>query len=99
LTTFASPQYYEIWKYGEVIGISITFMVIDLLGCVFSDLSLAFAAKVDVIPAVSYSLVVVMDAVVVICALILNPRANRRRKLAAQLADMRGLDNPASSSL
>ncbi|KAF7971314.1 hypothetical protein HWV62_21488 [Athelia sp. TMB] len=73
------PQYYEIWKHGEVIGISITFMVVDLLGGVFSDLSLVFRPGFDVIAATSYSLVVVLDAVVIICAIILNPRANKRR--------------------
>lgn len=53
------PQYYEIWKHGEVIGISITFMAIDLLGGVFSDLSLIFKADFDIIAAVTYTLVVV----------------------------------------
>ena len=56
---FDSPQYYEIYKYREVIGISIPFMVIDLLGGVFSDLSLVFKPKFDVIAGVAYSLVVV----------------------------------------
>jgi hypothetical protein len=54
-----SPQYYEIWKHGEVIGISIIFMIIDLLGGVFSDLSLAFKKDLDIVAAVTYSLVVV----------------------------------------
>lgn len=54
-----SPQYYEIWKYGEVKGISIPFMAIDLMGGVFSDLSLAFKPQFDVIAGVAYSLVVV----------------------------------------
>ena len=54
-----SPQYYEIYKYREVKGISIPFMTIDLLGGVFSDLSLIFKPKFDVIAGVAYSLVVV----------------------------------------
>ena len=53
------PQYYEIYKHREVVGISITFMLIDLLGGVFSDLSLAFKAPFDVIAAITYSLVIV----------------------------------------
>lgn len=54
-----SPQYYEIWKHGEVIGISILFMLVDLMGGVFSDLSLVFKKKLDIIAAVTYSIVVV----------------------------------------
>jgi len=78
------PQYYEIWRLGEVMGISITFMAVDLLGGVFSDLSLIFKEKFDIIAAITYTLVVVLDAIVIILALILNPRANRRRKLVAE---------------
>ncbi|THH32022.1 hypothetical protein EUX98_g2169 [Antrodiella citrinella] len=72
------PQYYEIYKHKEVVGISIMFMLVDCLGGVFSDLSLAFKAKFNVIPAVTYSLVVVLDGIVLLLALILNPRAARR---------------------
>ena len=53
-----SPQYYEIYKHREVIGISILFMIIDLLGGLFSDLSLVFRPNFDVIAGVAYSLVV-----------------------------------------
>jgi len=53
------PQYYEIYKHRAVVGISITFMAIDLLGGIFSDLSLVFKSKFDVIAAMAYSLVVV----------------------------------------
>ncbi|KAJ3995663.1 PQ loop repeat-domain-containing protein [Lentinula boryana] len=76
------PQYYEIHKRKEVIGISIWFMTVDLLGkCrVFSDLSLVFKSGVfDIVPAVTYSLVVVMDGAVILAACILNPRARRLR--------------------
>ncbi|KAI0630547.1 PQ loop repeat-domain-containing protein [Trametes polyzona] len=83
------PQYWEIYKYKEVVGISILFMLVDMLGGVFSDLSLAFKEEFDIVASVTYSLVVVtamvtsrqvMDAVIVACALILNPLAKRRRK-------------------
>lgn len=57
-----SPQYYEIYKHKEVIGISIPFMAIDLLGGVFSDLSLVFKEHFDVIAGVAYSLVVVSSS-------------------------------------
>jgi PQ loop repeat len=54
-----SPQYYEIYKYKEVIGISVLFMFIDWLGGVSSVISLAFKETFDVIAGVAYSLVVV----------------------------------------
>jgi hypothetical protein len=53
------PQYYEIYKHRAVLGISLTFMAIDLLGGIFSLLSLVFKRQVDVLAAVAYSLVVV----------------------------------------
>lgn len=82
------PQYYEIYKHREVVGISILFMLIDLLGGLFNVLSLAFKDKLDVIAAVTYSLVVVLDGIVILLAVILNPIAKRRRKreAAAQAA-------------
>ncbi|CAL1705901.1 unnamed protein product [Somion occarium] len=78
------PQYYEIYKHREVIGISILFMLVDLMGGVFSILSLVFKAEFDVIAAVTYSLVVFLDGIVILLALILNPLAKRRRKREAQ---------------
>lgn len=42
------PQYWEIYKYREVIGISILFMAIDILGGVFSFLSLLFRKDLDI---------------------------------------------------
>ena len=53
------PQFYEIYKHGAVLGISLTFMAVDLLGGVSSILSLIFKNRVDVTAAVAYSLVVV----------------------------------------
>ncbi|KAH8093259.1 PQ-loop-domain-containing protein [Cristinia sonorae] len=78
------PQYYEIYKFREVIGISILFMLVDCLGGVFSNLSLAFKEPFDIIAAITYSLVVVLDGIVLVLAFILNPRAERRRKRDAQ---------------
>ncbi|KAJ7983031.1 PQ loop repeat-domain-containing protein [Mycena polygramma] len=73
-------QYYEIYQRREVVGLSITFMTVDFLGGVFSDLSLAFKPKFDAIAAITYTLVIVMDGVVILAAIILNPRARRRRQ-------------------
>jgi uncharacterized protein with PQ loop repeat len=74
------PQYIEIYQRKEVIGISLTFMLVDILGGVFSTLSLAFKPKLDVIAMITYLAVVVMDGAIVIAAFILNPRARRRRR-------------------
>ncbi|EED85670.1 predicted protein, partial [Postia placenta Mad-698-R] len=48
------PQYYEIYKHREVVGISVLFMTIDMLGGVCNDLSLAFKSQFNVIGGVSY---------------------------------------------
>ncbi|KZT25253.1 hypothetical protein NEOLEDRAFT_1021542, partial [Neolentinus lepideus HHB14362 ss-1] len=74
------PQYYEIYKHREVIGISVLFMLVDLMGGVFSDLSLAFKPKFDAVAGVTYSLVVLLDGIVILAAIILNPLARRRRR-------------------
>ena len=67
------PQYYEIYKHKEVIGISLLFMTIDALGGVFNDLSLAFKGDFDVIAGVTYSLVVVRLASHATLSLTLSP--------------------------
>ena len=59
LRTNDRPQYYEIYKHKEVIGVSILFMVVDMMGGIFSDLSLAFKDKFDVVAGITYSLVIV----------------------------------------
>lgn len=56
---FFSPQYYEIWKYKEVCGISLWFLAVDISGGVFSTLSLVFKAKFEIVPGVSYAIVMV----------------------------------------
>ncbi|KAF8173816.1 PQ loop repeat-domain-containing protein [Mycena galopus ATCC 62051] len=73
-------QYYEIYQRREVVGLSITFITVDCLGGVFLDLSLAFKPDFDIIAAISYTLVVVMDGLVILAAITLNPRARRRRQ-------------------
>ncbi|KAJ7911124.1 hypothetical protein B0H13DRAFT_2251184 [Mycena leptocephala] len=73
-------QYYEIYQRREVVGLSIAFMTVDFFGGVFSDLSLAFKPEFDTIAAITYSLVIVMDGVVILAAIVLNPRARRRRQ-------------------
>ncbi|KAJ7124427.1 PQ loop repeat-domain-containing protein [Mycena epipterygia] len=73
------PQYVEIWRHREVVGISILFMIVDMLGGVFSDLSLAFKGKFDVIAGITYTLVVVLDGLVILAAIILNPHRHPRQ--------------------
>ncbi|WVF72141.1 hypothetical protein IAT40_006953 [Kwoniella sp. CBS 6097] len=82
LAVALAPQYYEIWKFKEVLGISMMFLIVDTLGGVFSLASLFFRDKLDVAGLVSYALVVVLDAIVIILAIILNPLARRRRAKA-----------------
>ncbi|TBU30586.1 hypothetical protein BD311DRAFT_754599 [Dichomitus squalens] len=93
------PQYYEIYKYKEVIGISLLFMTVDALGGVFNDLSLAFKGDFDVVAGITYSLVVVLDGGILLLALILNPIARRRRKrLAAEDTAASDVETPADTS-
>ncbi|EJU03660.1 hypothetical protein DACRYDRAFT_21172 [Dacryopinax primogenitus] len=73
------PQFFEIYKLGEVSGVSTLFMVIDGLGGLFSALSLAFKETIDPLLAFSYISVIVLDALVIALKLILNPLAARRR--------------------
>ncbi|EKM75019.1 hypothetical protein AGABI1DRAFT_13511, partial [Agaricus bisporus var. burnettii JB137-S8] len=73
------PQYWEIYKRKEVIGISYLFIFVDVLGGLLNDLSLLFAKEFDGLAAASYTIVIVMDSAILIAALILNPRARRRR--------------------
>ncbi|KZV63180.1 PQ-loop-domain-containing protein [Peniophora sp. CONT] len=73
------PQYYEIYKRREVVGISLIFMSVDIAGGIFNDLSLVFKGEFDIIASITYTLVVVMDAAIVLAALILNPIARKRR--------------------
>jgi hypothetical protein len=53
------PQYYEIYKFKAVIGISLVFMAIDMLGGLLNNLSLVFAERFDILAALSYTLVIV----------------------------------------
>lgn len=54
-------------------------MGIDMLGALFSILSLLFRKKLDVPALGSYALVIVQNGLVIILALILNPIARKRR--------------------
>lgn len=53
------PQYYEIYKHKEVIGISMIFVLVDFFGGVFSTLSLVFKEKFDVLAGIMYGLDIV----------------------------------------
>lgn len=56
------PQYVEIIKRKEVVGISLVFLAVDILGGLFSDLSLVFRDHFDIVAAISYTLVIVSSA-------------------------------------
>lgn len=92
------PQFYEIYKHGAVLGISLTFMAVDLLGGISSILSLIFKSKVDVTAAVAYSLVVVMDGLVLVLAIILNPRSKKAVQRGEQKPRAVACDSDGSGS-
>jgi uncharacterized protein with PQ loop repeat len=96
------PQYYEIYKHKEVVGISILFMLVDIGGGLFSGISLFFRRHFDSTAFVQYFLVVVLDGVVVLLAVILNPLAKKRRAREAALADAEnsaGIEDSGSPGL
>ncbi|OCF35448.1 hypothetical protein I316_03000 [Kwoniella heveanensis BCC8398] len=76
------PQYYEIYKQKEVIGLSITFVITDLVGAVCLIAALFLRERVDIAGLATYALTFAMVLGIVILALILNPLAARRRRLA-----------------
>ncbi|KAF7370183.1 Pq loop repeat protein [Mycena sanguinolenta] len=53
------PQYVEIWRRREVVGISCLLLMLDMLGGVCMDLSLAFKNQLDIVTGITYSLIVV----------------------------------------
>lgn len=93
------PQYWEIYKLKEVMGVSYTFICIDMLGGILNALSLAFAEHFDGLAAASYIAVTVMDSVIIFAAIILNPRARKRRRQAdAAAASTQDLESGRESS-
>ncbi|KAF8740765.1 hypothetical protein AX14_007399 [Amanita brunnescens Koide BX004] len=78
------PQYWEIYKRREVLGISFLFLFIDMAGGVLNDLSLVFKQTFNILAAITYTLVIVMDGIILVAALLLNPRAARQRKAEVQ---------------
>ncbi|GAA5839440.1 hypothetical protein JCM9279_005943 [Rhodotorula babjevae] len=82
------PQYYEVYKFKAVIGVSLIFLSIDLLGGVWSLLSLVFSPPpFDALAAVSYSSVVGLEIGIFLLAALLNPRYwrnERARKLVEE---------------
>lgn len=93
------PQYWEIYKHKEVIGISIMFMMVDIWGGLFSAVSLFFRETFDSTAFVQYMLVVVLDGLVVVLAMILNPMAKRRRAREALKDDEESsAESPADST-
>ncbi|EJD44131.1 hypothetical protein AURDEDRAFT_185164 [Auricularia subglabra TFB-10046 SS5] len=86
------PQYYEIWKFKAVVGISLLFLAVDLLGGLVSCLSLVFQEEFDILAGVTYGGLVVLEAGVFLLAAILNPRMNRRkREELERVADENGM--------
>ncbi|KAL1405297.1 hypothetical protein Q8F55_008924 [Vanrija albida] len=81
------PEYYEIWKHKEVVGISLLFMAVDIAGGVFSGVSLFFRKDFDKVAFIQYFLVVLLDGAIIVLAAILNPIARRRRAREAAMAE------------
>ncbi|EGU12567.1 hypothetical protein RTG_01100 [Rhodotorula toruloides ATCC 204091] len=76
------PQFIEIYKAREVYALSYTFLAMDSAGAVFSIVSLAMKTTFDGIAFTGYLVVLVLEIAIFILALLLNPRARRRRAAA-----------------
>ncbi|OCF54129.1 hypothetical protein L486_08324 [Kwoniella mangroviensis CBS 10435] len=75
------PQYYEIYRFKEVLGLSYSFIFTDIVGALFYILSLSFRPSLDYSAMVIYVLTAGMMVVIIILAVILNPQAAKRRRL------------------
>jgi len=74
------PQIYSSWKAREVFGISLVFLAIDGLGGIVSAISLVFSVhEFDILACISYIGPPVFEIIIFMMALILNPRAHKRR--------------------
>lgn len=78
------PQYWEVYQYRAVIGISLLFLLVDLLGGLFSVLSLIWTAgDFDTVASISYAAVVVLELGIFALVPILNPRYHRAQEQKA----------------
>lgn len=93
-----APQFYEIYRAKEVVGLSYLFLFMDSLGAIFSLVSLACKSELDIIALVGYVAVLGLEVVIVLLALILNPRARRTRARDA-VEDDKGLSSAESTIL
>ncbi|GAA99778.1 uncharacterized protein L969DRAFT_95692 [Mixia osmundae IAM 14324] len=75
------PQYYEIYRFKRVLGMSFIFLFVDLMGGVFSLLSLVFSQSFEGLAAGSYIAVIALEAGIFLLAAILNPIAARNEEM------------------
>lgn len=66
-----------------MIGLSLIFLAIDLLGGLVSCLSLIFEPSFDVVTSISYAGLVVLEIGIFVLAAILNPRLKKRQRKEA----------------
>ncbi|CAG8485706.1 1508_t:CDS:2 [Paraglomus occultum] len=76
-----APQYYEIYQDRIVHGISLGFVALDILGSVFSILSLAFRPPpLDILAAITFISILVADIIIVILHFLLRWVAKSTKK-------------------
>ncbi|ORY70645.1 hypothetical protein BCR35DRAFT_319050 [Leucosporidium creatinivorum] len=74
------PQFWEVWKFKAVIGVSYIFLLVDMSGGVFSILSLVWTeGEFDAVASASYAAVIVLEAAIFALVPILNPSYYRRQ--------------------
>ncbi|CAO1636990.1 unnamed protein product [Parajaminaea phylloscopi] len=92
------PQYWEIYKLGRVVGISLMLLIIDSAGAVFSLLALIFKPTFDGLAAANYIGILVLEIGIFALWIILNPRAARQERGKTQDVEGKSRDAEGDTS-
>lgn len=84
------PQYVEIYRLKQVVGISFVFLWVGIMGGFFMFASLCCREKLDYAAAAVYLSTSMLNFIIWVLALILNPRAKRQGISLSQLPRGKG---------
>ncbi|KAI9002160.1 hypothetical protein DFJ74DRAFT_639610 [Hyaloraphidium curvatum] len=86
------PQFWEIYRYKRVMGISLMFLLIDALGGIFNTISLAFHETFDIPAATCFLVIAACDLLIIALYFPLEAawRKNNPAEAAAEAAAKRG---------
>ncbi|CAO3658333.1 unnamed protein product [Umbelopsis ramanniana] len=87
------PQYWDIFVDKRVHGVSHVFLAMDFLGSIFSILSLAFRETFDVLDAINYVAVAVLDLGIFSLYYIFEWYHKRKGRKASEIDEEKGTDS------